>query len=468
MSTFGVIVSTRGFFPGWLAKEGRSDILAKLDKMGHKAVILDEDVTQYGAVEIYEDAKKCALLFKENADCIRGVIVVLPNFGDEVGVVTAIDLAKLNVPVMVIACDDHLERMDISNRRDSFCGKLSVCNNLKQYGIPFTNTSQHTYAIDSEEATKDIEHFDSVCRVVSSFKQARIGAIGTRPGAFQTVRFSEKILQKHGITVIVEDIANIIAKANEINDSQVLHSKLKAIRAYGNVPSGIPEESVIKQAKLSLAVEGWVKETDCDAYAIQCWDVVQSQYGCATCLTMSMMGEQLGIPAACEMDVTGALTMLALRSATGNAPGYMDWNNNYENDRDKCVAIHCSSLPQSFIGQDVEISNLDILGASLGEEKCFGACKGNVRGGDMTFAKITTDDTTGKIRVYVGEGEFTDDPITTIGAPAICKVDDLQGLMKMICIEGFEHHVAMVRSHCADVMEEALGKYLGFEVIRHK
>ena len=133
----------------------------------------------------------------------------------------------------------------------------------------------------------------------------------------------------------------------------------------------------------------------------------------------------------------------------------------------KCIAIHCSALPKSFINSDdFEISNLDILGASLGEDKCFGACKGVVQPGDMTFMKITTDDENGKILCYVGEGEFTDDPIQTMGAPAVCKVKGLQGLMKMICDQGFEHHVAMVRTHCADVIEEALSHYLGFEVIR--
>lgn len=466
MSTFGVIVSTRGFFPAKLAEEGRQKILRKLEEMGHKAVILSDTDTKYGAVETYDDAKKCAKLFKENREEIDGIIIILPNFGDEVGVVNAVDMAKLNVPVLVQACDDDLDKMDLENRRDAFCGKLSVCNNLYQYGIKFTDTTIHTCRIDSDEFTKDIDFFSRVCRVVKGIRTARIGAIGTRPGPFQTVRFSEKLLQSSGVTVVPIDLSEIIFAAQRMGDTQEVNERVKEIKAYGTVPSYIKEENIVKQAKLSIVIEKWLKENECNASAIQCWSSIQENYGCATCLTMSMMGEK-GMPSACEMDVTGALAMYALYLASGQPSGYLDWNNNYLEDRNKCVAIHCSNYPKSFIGKEFEISNLDILGNTLGFDKCFGACKAKIAAGPMTFAKVSTDDIQGKLKVYVGEGEFTDDPVNTMGGVAVCKVPNLQGLMKFICKGGFEHHVAMNRSNSAAVLEEALGKYLGWEVYRH-
>ncbi len=466
MSTFGVIVSTRGFFPAHLAKKGREEILAKLDRLGHKAVILSEDSTVYGAVETLEDAKKCARLFKENSDRIEGIIVILPNFGDETGVVNAIDMAKLEVPVLVQACDDTLDKMGIANRRDAFCGKLSVCNNLYQYNIKFTDTKLHTCRIDSEEFTRDIDFFARVCRVVKGIRTARIGAIGARPGPFQTVRFSEKLLQASGVTTCVVDLSEILFAAIRMENTQAVMDRVAEIKAYGQIADHIKEENILKQAKLSLVIEKWLKDNECNASAIQCWSSVQENYGCAACLTMSMMGEK-GMPSACELDITGALTMYALYLASGEPAGYLDWNNNYLDDRDKCVCIHCSNYPKSFIGKPFEISNLDILGKSLGEDKCFGACKANVASGPMTFAKISTDDTRGKVKIYIGEGEFTDDTVDTMGGVAVCKVPELQALMKFICRNGFEHHVAMNRSSSATVLEEALGKYLGWEVFRH-
>jgi len=466
MSTFGVIVSTRGFFPAILAEQGRRQILGKLEAMGHKAVILSESDTVYGAVETLEDAKKCARLFNAKRDEIDGIIVILPNFGDEVGVVSAIDMAKLDVPVLVQACDDDIDKMDLANRRDSFCGKLSVCNNLYQYNIKFTDTSLHTCRIDSKEFTHDIDFFARVCRVVKGIKTARIGAIGARPGPFQTVRFSEKLLQAYGITTCVVDLSEIIFEALKMENTDEVINRVEEIKRYGTIPGYIKEENILKQAKLSLAIEKWLKDNECNASAIQCWSSIQQNYGCAACLAMSMMGEK-GMPSACEMDITGALSMYALYLASGEPSGYMDWNNNYMEDRDKCVNIHCSNYPKSFIARDFEISNLDILGNSLGFERCFGACKAKIAEGPMTFAKISTDDTKGKIKVYVGEGEFTDDPVNTLGGFAVCKVPNLQGLMKYICSNGFEHHVAMNRSKSAAVLEEALGKYLGWEVYRH-
>lgn len=466
-TTFGLIIGTRGFFNPKLAQEARKVLLAKLEKLGYDYITLSEDDTQYGAVETIDDAKKCAKLFRDNWEKIDGVIVALPNFGDEVGVVNTLEIAKLDVPVLIQASDDDLDKMDIEHRRDSFCGKLSVCNNLYQYGINFTGTSLHTYPLDSDEFKADLDYFARVCRVVKGIKTARLAQIGTRPGPFQTVRYSEKLLQDSGVTVIPIDLSEIIAKANAMKQDKRVDDKLAEIKAYGTIPDKIKEENIIKSAKLQLVIDDFVEENECVAGAIQCWTSIQDNYGCATCLPMSMMGEK-GKPFACETDITGALTMYALNLASGEPSGYLDWNNNYLDDRDKCINIHCSNYPKSFVGKDLEISNLDILGNSIGFDKCFGACKAQVAAGPMTFAKISTDDSWGVVKAYFGEGEFTDDPVKTPGGTAVCKVEGLQRLLSFMCQNGFEHHVAMNRTHTASILNEAFEKYLGWEVYWHK
>lgn len=465
-TTFGVIVTTRGFFNPELGKQGRKELLEKLDNMGYAVVALDEDETKYGLVETLEDAQKCANLFKQHEKEIDGIIVSLPNFGDEIGVVSAIHLANLNVPVLVQACDDDKNKMDVANRRDAFCGKLSVCNNFYQYGIPFTDTTYHTCAIDSEVFTNDIEQFSKICRVRAGLKGLRVAQIGTRPAAFQTVRYSEKLLQQSGITVVPVDMSEIIFAAQAMPVDARVEQTVERMQSYGKIEAGVPKENVIKQAKLYLTVKDWMEANNCQAGTIQCWDSVQKNYGCATCLTMSMLGEE-GIPMACEVDVLGAVTMYALYLANLSPAGYLDWNNSFGNDRDMCISIHCSNFPKTFINKEFEIGSLDILGNTLGKENCFGACKAVIASGSMTFAKISTDDTKGKVKVYVGEGEFTDDSVETAGGVAICKVPNLQALMKYMCQNGFEHHVAMNRGNSANVLEEVFGKYLGWEVYYH-
>lgn len=464
---FGVIVSSRLFFNAAHAIDAREDILAALKRQGHQAVIGAPGLTSDGAVASFEDARKYAALFKASKKAIDGIIVVLANFGDEIGVVETIRQADLGVPVLVQACPDRLTELGVSGRRDSWCGKISVCNNLYQYGIPWTDTTSHTVDLKSDEFAADIDFFARVCRTVKGLKTARIGAIGTRPGAFQTVRYSEKLLQKAGITVVPVDLSEIFAAAGALGDeAPEVVAKVEEVLGYGRVPSTILPSNIVKQAKFSVSVERWLDRNECDASAIQCWNSMEENYGCSSCLTMSMSGEALR-PSACEVDVTGAVSMYALSLASGNPAALLDWNNNYEGRPDLVVGTHCSNFPKGFMGTEVEISNLDLLGETFGAERCFGAIKGHVAPGEFTYFRISTDDGKGFVKGYLGEGEFTADPFAMDGGIAVCKIEDVRGLMRHVTREGFEHHVAMARGLSARVLREAIERYLGWNLYTH-
>lgn len=430
---------------------------------------MPEDATPTGSssIETREDGIKCAELFRQNRDKIDGIIVSLPNFGFEIGIINAISIADLNVPVLVQACDDENAKVDLDSRRDAFCGKISVCNNLYQYGIPFTDTTLHTYSIYSDLLAKDINRFAAVCRVVNGLRHARIGAIGTRPAGFQTVRASEKILQATGITVVPVDLSEILGAARKIEDTDAeLVQKIEEIKKYARVPQQYSEKLML-QAKFGVAVERWMNANAIDAVAIQCWDSLEQNYGCAACVTMSMLGEKL-IPAACEVDIAGAVSMYALTLASQHQSALLDWNNNFAEDRNKCVCTHCGNFPKSFIMNDIELGTLGVLGRTLGKVHTFGAVYGKVKQGDFTFFRISTDDTKGCIKSYLGEGTITDDPYGMDGCIAVTKVDNLQTLMKYICKNGFEHHVAMCRGNVKDILQEAIESYLGWNLYVHE
>lgn len=465
--TFGVIIATRNIFNFQLAVDARKKVLQKLEDMGFGYVILPENETPTGNIEGYSDAVKCGALFKKHSSEINGIIVVLPNFGDELGVVNSIKISGLNVPVLVQACDDDNEKVDVKSRRDAFCGKLSVCNNFYQYGIKFTDTIYHTYSIDSEEFTRDLQKFATICRVVKGLTNLRVGALGTRPIGFQTMRFSEKMLQKYGITIVPVDMSEIIAAANKIDENdQAVKEKVEAIQAYGSCGM-TAKEKIARQARFGLAVENWINENNINISALQCWDSIEKNYGCAACVTMSMMGERL-MPSACEVDVAGTISMYALALAANSPSAILDWNNNFAEDRNKVVCTHCSNYPKSFFQNEIEIGTLDVLGTVLGHEDTFGALKGKVSSGEMTYFRISTDDNKGIIKSYLGQAQITDDPYGMDGGIAVCEVPNLQKLMKYLCKNGFEHHVAMVRGHVADILDEAIGNYLGWELYRHE
>ena len=466
---FGIIIGTRAYFNSELAKDVRKQLLRTLADEGYDYVILPEDATPTGSssIETREDGLKCAELFRQNRDRIDGIIVSLPNFGFEIGIINAISVADLNVPILVQACDDENDKVDLDSRRDAFCGKISVCNNLYQYGIPFTDTTLHTYSIYSELLAKDINKFAGICRVVNGLRHARVGAIGARPAGFQTVRASEKLLQKSGITVVPVDLSEILGAARKIEDTDVeLLKKLEEIKCYAVVPKEYNDKLVL-QAKFGVAVERWIEANQIDAVAVQCWDSLEQNYGCAACVTMSMLGEKL-LPAACEVDIAGAVSMYALTLAAQGQSALLDWNNNFAEARNKCVCTHCGNFPKSFVRNDLKLGTLGVLGRTLGKVNTFGAVYGKVTKGDFTFFRISTDDTKGVIKAYLGTGEITDDPYGMDGCIAVTKVDNLQILMKHICKNGFEHHVAMVRNDVKNILNEAIEGYLGWNLYVHE
>ncbi len=231
--SFGIIVGNRGFFPDHLAKSGRDEMIATVEGAGYGAVCLTPEQSKYGAVESREDAKRCAALFRENQDKIAGIIVTLPNFGEERTLVEAIRMADLNVPVLVQATPDNASKMTIADRRDSFCGKMSACNNMQQYRIKYSLTTLHTEAPGSPEFLKDLHWFAAVCRVANGLKKLRIGAIGARPAAFNTVRYSEKMLEGYGISIEPLDLSEVFGRIEKLkNDEAPVQEKLAAIRNY--------------------------------------------------------------------------------------------------------------------------------------------------------------------------------------------------------------------------------------------
>jgi L-fucose isomerase-like protein len=465
VSTFGVIVGNRGFFPDVLARDGREEILRVLAEQGHKAFCLTPEESKFGSVETLADARRCADLFRSHGDEIDGVLVSLPNFGDERAIADTLRLARLSVPVLVQATPDAPGKMTIAHRRDSFCGKMSACNNLKQYGIPYSLTKLHTVALSSAEFKNDLEWFSGVCRVVKGLRNLRIGAIGARPAAFNTVRYSEKLLEANGITVETLDLSEVIGRIGRMKDNDDRAAqKLKNIERYVTT-SGIPQPALLKMAKLGAVIDDWMGSAQVQISAVQCWTSLEENLGVVPCTVMSMMSDSL-LSSACEVDVCGVLGMHALQLASQTPSALLDWNNNYGSDPNKAVCFHCSNLPKHFF-KDVQMDFQAIIAGTVGKENTFGTCVGRVKAGAMSYARFSTDDVAAKIRGYAGEGRFTDDPLETFGGAGVVEIPNMQKLLHYICENGFEHHVAANFSTVAPVIHEATTRYLGWDMYAH-
>jgi L-fucose isomerase-like protein len=466
VTTLGIIVGNRGFFPAHLCESGRREILRVFEEEGLKPITLPVEATKFGAVESLTDAQKCADLFKAHRDEISGIVVTLPNFGDERAVANTLRWAGLNVPVLVHAFNDEGKKMTIRDRRDSFCGKMSVCNNLKQYSIPYSLTSLHTMDPNNPAFRADLRRFAATCRVVRKLKSARIGALGARPAAFNTVRYSEKLLEASGISIETLDLTEALGWARAMkDDDREFQTKLDSIKGYTNV-TGIPKESLSRMAKLGVAIDRWVHDKQLDATAIQCWTALEEFYGVVPCTLMSMMSNNL-MPSACETDVAGLVGMYILQAASGTPAALLDWNNNFGEDPNKGVVFHCSNLPKAFFVEQ-KMDYQEIIAGTVGKENTYGTIVGKVSAGPFTYCRISTDDFGGCVAGYVGEGNFTNDKLDTFGGYGVIEVPQFQKLLRHICEHGYEHHVAATKAAVGEAIHDALSTYKGWQVYHHQ
>jgi len=349
---------------------------------------------------------------------------------------------------------------------------MSVCNNLRQYGLKYSLTSLHTVDPESESFRQDLRKFVSASRVVRGLKGARIGSIGARPAAFNTVRFSEKLLERSGISVETIDLFDLFGRMERLDDADArVQAKLADITHYAPIGNA-PPEPLMKMAKFGTVIDQWMEENELVASAIQCWTALQQYFGIVPCTLMSMMSNKL-MPSACEVDVAGAVTMYALALASGKPSAIVDWNNNYGDDPDKAVIFHCSNLPKDIFEEDAEgdealhMDIQEIIAGSVGKDNTWGTLQGRIKARPFTYARISTDDLNGKIVAYVGEGELTKDPLKTFGGYGVVHIPGLQKLLHFICENGYEHHTAMNMSLSADAIHEAFTKYMGWETYRH-
>lgn len=460
-STFALFFGNRGFFPGSLMASAREEVSQTLKKLGHETIMLDADATRFGAVETPAEGAIFAKFLKEHAGEFDGVILSLPNFGDENGAVAALEDA--DVPILVQAYPDDLDKMGPASRRDAFCGKLSVMDVFYQNGIPFTALKPHTVSPSSAAFAANVDYFDRVCQVVKGLSNMVVGAIGARTTAFKTVRIDELALQRNGITMETYDLSDVFHRMKSVNESDNAYKgKAEKLKSYTDF-SKTPADSFHKLVQLGVTFDRIIEENKLDAVAIRCWMEMQQILGISPCVLLSEMNDR-HITASCEVDVGNAVAMHAISKASKLAPGCLDWNNNYGDDDDKCILFHCGPMPQSMMTGKGLVTDHAIIANAIGEGCGFGCNTGRIKPGPFTFSSMMTEG--GQLKFYVGEGDFTADPIPQefFGCAGVADIPALQDVLLHIGRYGHRHHVSVTSGSVAAPVHEALGYYLGFDV----
>lgn len=457
----GVIIAHRDVFSEELAVAGRTEISRALQRCQVEYVMLEKNEIGPGIVSNLEQAKACADLFRRHQDEIDGILVSLPNFGDERSVAEAIKMSGLQVPVFIQAFSDKPDQFDLAHRRDSFCGKISISNVLKQYKIPFTLGQMFTTLPEEDQFTRDLEQFLKICRVVKGLRNVRIGLIGARVAPFKTVRFSEKILEANSISVETLDLSELEYIIDHIDPKAINHWSEK-LDAYMTNRDQLPQHTLQNLAKIGAGLDRWMQENLLDAFAFQCWPALQKMFGIFPCTLMSYLSQHL-IPGACETDAVGALSMLALQYASGGPAGIFDWNNNWLPDPNQLVLFHCSNSPVDLL-QDPKVTYNAMAVEGEGLDNSYATMYGKLVNGDITFCRIHTNDEAGRIESIVGQAKIVPNPPDSFGAIGLLEVPELQDLLRYICYHGYEHHVSITQGNQAEVLHEAFDKYLKWDV----
>ena len=460
-SKFALFFGNRGVFPSSTIAQAREDIPRLLKSWGHEIVMLPENETNHGAVETLQEGQRYANFLRENYGKYDGIILSLPNFGDEYGAVSA--LKDANVPILIQAYPDELDKMSPAQRRDSFCGKISVMDVFQQYRVKFTTLKPHTVDPHSDKFKQNVDYFDRVCRVVSGVNGMVVGALGARTTPFKTVRVDEVALQRHGITVETLDMSEIIARVKEANStSEAYFAKANFLKGYTSW-QGVPEASFEMLVKLGVVIDEIIDAYQMDAISIRCWNELQSQLRISPCVLLGELNNRM-VSSACEVDIGNAVAMHALALASGKSPALLDWNNNYAEEDDKCILFHCGPVPKSLMTDEGKVIDHLILKNVIGEGCGFGCHVGRIKPMPFTYGSLLTTD--GKVSMYLGEGRFTDDKIAAdfFGCAGVAHIEGLQDVLLHIGRKGYRHHVSITEGLVQAPLAEALSYYLNFNI----
>ena len=459
-TVFALFFGNRGFFPGSLMDAARKELPGVLKQWGHDTLMLPAGLTRHGAVETPREGEIYANFLRENRGKFGGVVLCLPNFGDETGAITA--LKEAGAPILIQAYPDDLDKMSPALRRDSFCGKFSIMDVFCQYGLKFTALKPHTVHPKSDAFRANVDFFDRVCRVVNGVRGMVVGAVGARTTAFKTVRTDELALQRHDITVETFDLSSVFARMKELRSVDIA-AKIDVLQRCA-VWDRAPADALEKIARLGVVLDEMIKEYRLDAIALRCWLELQEQLGISPCVLLGELNDR-GIPAACEVDTSNAVAMHALGLASDGPPSCLDWNNNYGDDENKCILFHCGPVPPSMmVNGKGTITDHAILANAVGEGSAFGCNVGRIAPGDFTLGSMVTD--AGKLKFYLGQGRFTSDAIPDdfFGCGGVAHIDRLQDLLLHVGYNGYRHHVSVAPGHVLEPVREALERYLGLDV----
>ncbi len=455
----GFIAANRGFFSDALAAKMRSQTVKVLREAGATVVVPSAKDTNVGCVGDLDEAATVGRMFREKQ--VEGIVVSAVNFGDEQSVALTIKESGLRVPILIVGCQEERALTPTAERRDSFCGLLSIGEALRQMDMPYSVPEVPIGFPTDASFRATAARFIAVCRVVDGVRNARYGQVGARPDDFWTCRVNEKALQKLGPTVVTLDLSEVFAAVRAMKGGAAVRRVVADMKKTIDC-SAVDDEILDRIARFEIVLNRFVADKHLDALAVQCWTSMQANLGICACSTMSRLDDR-GIPAACEADIMGTLSMHALQLASGAPSCLADWNNLHNDDGELVNCWHCGVFPASWAKGKAKMGCQEIIAGTTGRENAMGVVEFVMKDGPVTLCRATQDGA-GAFKAVMAQGAVEPNKAKTFGAYGWVRIPQIAALYKNVLLRHFPHHVAMSRSQVGNVLWEAFGNYLGFDV----
>ena len=458
----GFVPAHRVPFDEQWAVDMRRRCLAAMDKIEDvEFVVPDEALTQGGLVRDDGDADKVVALFRREQ--IQGVVIGAMTFGDEVSAVS-VSQHLPGLPVLLFGTKEGDFLPDGGRRSDSFCGTLSIASGLYRRRIPFAFAG--VLFPEEDRFAEELRRFAATCNTARSFIGARVGLVGPRPERFETCACDEvAMIQSFGQRLVPISLPEVFNAARSLADGDAkVRAIIDDIRGRAET-SEVAEATLLRLAKLEAGLMAFAEDKKLKAMGLQCWTTIQEDYGVTPCLAMGRLTER-GIMTACEVDIYGALTMLAQYEATRRAtvPHFIDWTIQHQDEENVFLAWHCGNAPMCLAapGCRAHVRVHSILGGQFEGEAGQGTGEFPLRPGTVTLSRLQEYDN--QFKMLITKGEIIPDDRSLRGSWSWVRVRDLDLLYRTLVEEGFVHHASMIHGDVTDVLAQFC-QFVGIEVV---
>jgi len=396
------------------------------------------------------DAQKAANIFIQNN--VDAIFAPHCNFGTEDAVAKVGKL--VGKPFLLWGPQDEAANENGFRKRDSQCGLFATSKALHRYGVPFSYIVNSD--VQSKTFDKGFQDFIRTANAVKAVKTARVGQIGTRPERFQSVMVNEpELLERFGIEVVPTSIVDLKLRMDKILSGRPEEYEATVEYIRRDFTDKTEEkDSISKIAAMKCAIKEWANEREVNSIAIQCWDALQAVTQVYPCFVNALLADE-GLPAACETDVLGAVSVSMLQAAgLGKSPAFLaDLTTRHPDNPNAELLWHCGNFPPSLAKDE------KIIGQQT-EGPYDGAGRWQIDGEKITIAKM--DGMGGKYFLLMGHAQETDGP-SNAGTYMWAQFDNWPKWERKIIYGPYIHHVGVIKGQYAPALYDACRYIEGLE-----